>query len=228
MIEIVSATRHSKTQFWAKTALGQSLKRLEFDQRISSRIAFENRRGLSDVYNERIHSPDSPDILVFIHDDVWLDDYWLTERLIEGLQRFDIIGVAGNRRRAPGQPGWYWIQEGKPDAQANLSGAVAHGQGPFGEVNTFGFSGSAVELLDGVMIAARKPRLIESGVAFDSRFQFHFYDIDFCRSARAQGLQLGTWPIAITHQSGGKIDQRWRDALQTYRSKWEDAPSPAA
>lgn len=223
MIEIVSATRHSKTQFWAKTALGQSLKRLEFDQRISSRIAFENRRGLPEIYNERIQSPDSPEILVFIHDDVWLDDYWLSERLLEGLNRFDVLGVAGNRRRAPGQPGWFWIEEGVRDDVAQLSGAVAHGPNAGGAVVAFGFSASECELLDGVMLAARKSRLRELAVGFDPRFEFHFYDLDFCRTARQQGLRLGTWPIAITHQSGGRIDDRWRQALQLYRAKWGEA-----
>jgi GT2 family glycosyltransferase len=220
VIEIVSATRHSKTQFWAKTALGQSLKRLEFDQRIASRIAFENRRGLPEIYNERIQSPDSPEILVFIHDDVWLDDYWLSERLLEGLNRFDVLGVAGNRRRAPSQPGWFWIEEGVRDDVAHLSGAVAHGPNAGGEVVAFGFSASECELLDGVMLAARKSRLRELAVGFDPRFDFHFYDLDFCRTARQQGLRLGTWPIAITHQSGGRIDDRWRQALQLYRAKW--------
>jgi GT2 family glycosyltransferase len=60
-------------------------------------------------------------------------------------------------------------------------------------------------------------------VAFDTRFGFHFYDLDFCRTARAQGLRLGTWPIAITHQSGGAFaDPRWQSGLQIYLDKWQD------
>lgn len=45
-------------------------------------------------------------LLVFIHDDVWIDDYFPADRVIEGLRTYDVIGVAGNRRKVPRQPGW--------------------------------------------------------------------------------------------------------------------------
>lgn len=222
MIEIVSATRHSKTQFWAKTALGTSLKRLAFDSRVTARISFENRKALPDVYNARIFSEDSPDVLVFVHDDVWIDDYWIADRLIDGLQKFDIIGVAGNRQLVPGQPAWAFVDVSltRDDAK-NLSGAVAHAQHPFGPVIRFGDVPAECELLDGVLLAGRKSVMIAAGVAFDSQFDFHFYDLDFCRTARKKGLSLGTWPIAITHQSGGGFDGRWRQVFQRYLNKWD-------
>jgi GT2 family glycosyltransferase len=62
---------------------------------------------------------------------------------------------------------------------------------------------AACEILDDVLLAIRKSVLMEHDLRFDMRFDFHFYDLDFCREARESGLTLGTWPIAITHQSGG-------------------------
>ena len=100
MIEIVSATRLSQNDFYSKSALGISLQRLRFDRRLVPRITFNNQCGLPTVYNNRIISADSNDALIFIHDDVWIDDYFLSERVIEGLQEYDVIGVAGNRRRS--------------------------------------------------------------------------------------------------------------------------------
>lgn len=68
------------------------------------RIGCENQRGLPEVYNERIVASDAGDILVFVHDDVWIDDNFFGTHVVEGLRDFDVIGVAGNRRRVAKQP----------------------------------------------------------------------------------------------------------------------------
>jgi len=222
MIEIVSATRLSANEFAAKSALGLSLQRLAFDGRLKAALAFSNRTGLPAIYNSRIATPGGPDILVFIHDDVWIDDHFFADRVIEGLRNFDLIGVAGNRRRVPGQPAWAFVDPNLTwDEPANLSGAVAHGAQPFGAVSHFGAVPAACELLDGVLLAARKSLLVARKVLFDPRFDFHFYDLDFCRAARQAGLRLGTWPISITHQSGGAFGgERWRELYRAYLAKW--------
>lgn len=102
-----------------------------------------------------------------------------------------------------------------------VSGAVAHGKNPFGPVSYFGPAPAACDLLDGVFLAARAGRLCESGVRFDPRFRFHFYDLDFCRTARQAGLRVGTWPIAPVHQSEGGFDTpEWHAAYSDYLAKW--------
>lgn len=226
-IEIISATRQSKEEFWQQTALGQSLIRLSPDSRLSYHICCSNKLGLPEVYNSRLQYHEGADIKVFIHDDVWLDDYFFIDRIIAGLQQYDVIGVAGNRRLVAGQPGWACTSKDGPrfiyDEPANLSGAVAHGQQPFGKVARFGAMPAECELLDGVMLAARKSVLLQRGVLFDQRFDFHFYDLDFCRTARAQGLRLATWPVAMTHQSLGHIGSAyWMQRYQTYLDKWQE------
>lgn len=231
MIEIVSATRRSPDAFWAESALGRSLRRLARDTRLVPQVAFENRRGLSAVFNTRLDAGSPADWLVFVHDDVWLDDHFLAERVLDGLARFDIIGVAGNRRRLPGQPAWAFAGA-KPqggfawDAPEHLSGVVAHGRHPFGALSHFGPVPAACELLDGVFLAARRSRLQAAGVRFDERFDFHFYDLDFCRTARDRGLRLGTWPVALTHQSGGAFGtESWRQGYARYLDKWGESPA---
>ena len=135
MIEIVSATRLSESEFWQRSALGMSLQRLDYDERITANITFGNAVGLPLIYNARIqHS--TTDILVFMHDDVWIDDFDFGNAVCTGLAAYNVIGIAGNRQRRPLQGSWYhqdtqsWI---KDDAR-NLSGSVAHGPEAFGEI----------------------------------------------------------------------------------------------
>ena len=92
-----------------------------------------------------------------------------------------------------------------------------------GKVGFFGPIVAQVELLDGVFIAARKSTLRKSGVRFDERFDLHFYDMDFCRTATKAGLRLGTFPLAVTHRSNGDFfTAEWDDNYQRYFKKWGD------
>ncbi len=223
MIEVISATRLSESEFWQKAALGLSLRRLAGEgRRLVARVAYENKTGLPELYNAAIQAEDPEDILVFMHDDVWIDDYFFADRVVEGLESFDMIGVAGVTQPVPGQIGW--VMPGNQSAHANvenLSGRLAHGAHPCGAVHVFGPVPAACESLDGVFLAARKSLLRSHGVLFDPRFDFHFYDVDVCRTARSRGLRLGTWPICLTHQSGGIFDSpAWREKLDLYRKKW--------
>lgn len=222
-IEIVSATRFSEGDFWDKSPLGVSLRRIGRDPRVAARLAFSNRRGLPEVFNEAIQAPENAEILVFMHDDVWIDDFFLADHVIGGLERYDVIGIAGNRRRVPGQPGWAFVNTRFiRDEPGNVSGAIAVGEQPFGSVVFFGSVPAECELLDGVFLAARKSTLLSRKVLFDPRFDFHFYDLDFSRSARARGLRLGTWPICLTHQSQGSFgSEPWQKKYLLYLEKWE-------
>ena len=226
MIEVVSATRFRKKEFWEKSPLGLSLKRLSGDERLKSFITFENRLGLPEIYNARINAKNDRDVLIFVHDDVWLDDYFLADRVIEGLGAYDIIGVAGNRRRVENQPSWAFKdrvgQSFTWDDKANLSGSIACGAVPFGNVNYYGPAPAECELLDGMFLALKKQKILEKRVLFDPLFDFHFYDMDFCRSARAKELHIGTWPICMTHQSqGGAFNtEAWIKKYLAYIDKW--------
>lgn len=223
MIEIVCATRAGPDVFGTTTLLGRSLARLAFDRRLVPRVTCANVRGLPEIYNERIDADSSDDLLVFVHDDVWFDDYTIGDRLLAALETWDVVGVAGNRRRLAGQPAWIFASDRYDVDLPHLSGAIAHDEPGRGPVSYYGKAPAACELLDGVMIAARRSRLRSAGVRFDPRFRFHFYDLDLCRSARSRGLALGTWPICLTHASRGAYDTpAWRSARAVYRDKWPD------
>jgi tetratricopeptide (TPR) repeat protein len=223
VIYIISATRMSENEFWNDSALGISLRSLKQDKRLKAKISFENKRGLPDVFNGLILAPGDDGILVFVHDDVWVDDFFFADHVIDGLEKYDVIGVAGNRRRIVNQAGWGYLDEAlTPADKGDLSGSIAHGDQPFGVVSSFGPMPGQCELLDGVIIAAKKSSLISARVRFDSCFDFHFYDIDFCRTARKNGLRIGTWPIYLTHQSEGAFGSPgWHKMYKRYIEKWK-------
>lgn len=221
---VVSATRMTENAFWRDSALGRSLKRhMQQDARLVPVVAYENTRGLSEVFNHAIAAAPENALLVLIHDDVWLDENTFVQTIQRGLTHYDVIGVAGNARIQPGQPGWCFVDlKFTWDDAKYLRGAVSHGQHAFGPASSYGDASGECQLMDGVFLAAHKQTLLQSGVRFDQQFEFHFYDLDFCRTATRAGLKLGVWPVRMTHQSGGAFGSaRWREAYLSYYHKWE-------
>jgi GT2 family glycosyltransferase len=223
-IRLVCATRCSQASFMRETALGRSLA-VQRHARAPEMLLFDNNStGLATLYNAAIEqAASSPAILVFVHDDVSIQDFFWTQRIHEALAQFDVVGLAGNRRRSPLQPAWaFATPDFKWDSPEFLSGSVGHGKGfPCDEVSYFGPSGVECKLLDGLMLIADSDRLIESGVRFDEQFAFHFYDMDFCRQAELKGLRMGTWPISVVHESAGAFNTPpWRTAYDCYLRKY--------
>jgi len=222
-IKLVCATRVNAEQFATHTALGRSLALFQLPF-ATLRLFPSNVDGLPQVYNRVLReSVGNPAILVFIHDDVHLVDFFWPQRLVDGLNKFDVIGLVGNRRRATRQPGWMFVDDKQtPDAAENFSGVVAHGGGwPPRTINYYGPSCLEVKIIDGLMMAAHSETLLSRGIDFDERFDFDFYDLDFCRRAEEKGLRMGTWPIQVVHESVGDFDSaRWRRGYERYFDKW--------
>lgn len=230
MLTFVTATRLSEAEFRVSSPLARSLKILGQVNPVSLRLATENTQPLASVYNKAILESSPGEILVFVHDDVAIDDWLTGARLHEALTHFDVVGVAGNRRCQPGQETWYMQPSRMVDGVRTmdafdtewLSGVVRHGlQGEAG-MTVYGPAPAAVALLDGMFLAARGDVLQSRGVLFDPQLGFHFYDLDFCRSAARAGLRLGTWPLALTHSSTGESvkSSTWAASCELYLRKW--------
>ena len=224
-IRLVCGTRSTRQQFSTETALGRSLKLYNHDAQHAQLHLFDtNSRGLSTIYNEAIrYAEQQPAILVFIHDDIWLQDFFWLERIHEAVARFDVVGLAGNTRRVPRQPAWAFVSaDFKWDERRFLSGTVGHGKGfPCENVSSFGPAGQECKLLDGLMLIADSAKLVETGLRFDDQFKFHFYDMDFCRQAELKGLRMGTWPLSVVHESGGAFGTpSWREGYERYLRKY--------
>ncbi len=228
-IRFVCATRIKDDEF-DHCALGQSLQTMQVMPMFERRVFCNNQAALGAVYNQAIEEArDDPAILVFIHDDVFLPDFFMVSHLYASLQRFDLVGVAGNTQRIARQPGWYYREmddTGKkiPDDRRNLSGGIAHGkQYPQVRFDFFGPPCQPCKLLDGVFLMARSQTLHNSGLRFDPQFDFHFYDVDFCRQAELKGFRIGTWPISLIHQSMGNFSaQQWQQNYLRYLEKYQE------
>lgn len=223
-VRLVCATRLNQAQFFAQSLLGQSLKMIRKTEHIELMLFVENQAGLPSVYNKAIAlSRQNPAILVFIHDDVLVPDLFFSRQIRAGLDRFDLIGVAGNTRRSPGQPAWLFKDIQLTWDWPHLSGAIAHGNAlPPTNVSYYGPTATSVKLLDGVLLAVSSHTLHAHELQFDERFAFHFYDMDLCRQAEAAGLSMGTWPITLIHGSGGKFGgDPWRAGYASYMAKWQ-------
>jgi hypothetical protein len=191
-------------------------------------VCAKNKLGLPEIYNRAIDvyaeglELDPEKILVFIHHDVQVDDINLPAKLMQS--KFDIIGLAGAVRLYRQSPIlWHHIPASANDTpKQNWSGAVAH-RGQNGDVwqTPFGIFGKSCEVIDGLFIAVKLKRLIETGVRFDEQFDFHFYDLDFCLSARKAGLSIGTEPIWVIHEGLGEWDvPSWHENEERFVKKW--------
>lgn len=232
-ITMVVATRAESAQaFFAETATGRSLgPENTLYPGVGLRVFIKNRQGLPALYNrvieEALRAGQDDHVLVFVHDDVHLFDYHWPMRVMDGLNTFDVIGIAGNTRRAPAHVGWMFdtvtFERAPKEVQ---SGYVAHTSGfPIQHIDRFGPPRQAVQLLDGVFLAVRVSTLRAHPLRFDPRFTFDFYDLDFSREANHLGLTCGTYDIAIGHEStgeGGFGSQAWWVAYQAYIDKWQD------
>jgi Glycosyltransferase like family len=226
-IRLVCATRQpTAADFHNKTALGRSLASWYPNlPSVALQLFPANQEGLPFVYNKAIDRITTPDeILVFLHDDLHLVDLFWANKLRQAVEHFNIIGLAGNRRRAKRQPSWAFVDEHLTwDKSENLSGSVGHGNGFPSPVSHYGPAPQKCLLLDGLLLAVRGDILHRHGLRFDERFRFHFYDMDFCRQAEQSGASMGTWPIAVIHESGGSVgSESWQAGLAAYFDKWDE------
>ena len=231
-IHLVAATRLGESDFWTESALGKCLKTPTARADVVVHIHYANRQGLPTIYNQHIQTCAASDILLFVHDDVIFDDDNWPELVRAGLGQFDVIGVAGNVRLQENQPAWLF----KPTLTERpsliwdhgfLSGAIFHPVNRQRVKQLYGHMPMPCQVLDGVFMAVDCTYLKRARVRFDEQFAFHFYDMDFCRSAGRAGLSMGTWPITLTHLSAGAFGSaEWQRCWALYQQKW--SPRAAA
>jgi hypothetical protein len=230
MIHFICATPWDAGEFMRRSTLYQYVDMLDRLRRgtVQSHVFHENTKGLGAVYNGAIDffaqeiETDPGKILVFLHHDVQVDDINLPAKLMQS--KFDIIGLAGAVQLHRVSPIlWHHIPAHSGDTpQKNWSGAVAH-RGPNGDVwqTPFGIFGKSCEVIDGLFIAVKLKRLIETGVRFDEQFDFHFYDLDFCLTAREAGLTIGTEAVWVIHEGLGEWDvPEWHANEERFMKKW--------
>lgn len=224
-IVIVSASAKSSVN---DTKLHKSLERLKHIKFYHNYALYDleyhqimnNSTGLSELYNRFLTDEYKNHIVIYVHDDVYLEDLFLFEKLYEGHKEFDVIGVAGSTKTTIKSPAyWHLMTE-----RQNLRGFCAHqlnySNQDISNMTVFGNSKLPVDLIDGVFMSVNVEKVLESNVTFDEDFDFHFYDLAFSKRVTNAGLRLGVWPIFITHFSAGGGNQRWKDLEPLFIQKY--------
>lgn len=229
---IACATKEPANYFNRSTLLGRSLQNFPESLRpgifLLSGNKGRNAMGLSEFYNRSIEQIQGDPIVVFCHDDVYIHDWHIAHSLFEGLKVFDVIGPVGASHVPYGQPGWWFTLDfnNKPlrNDRVQRSGCLNHFDPVLVKPDYYGPSPRECDLIDGVFMATHMSTLRSLNLRFDPRFKFHCYDSDFCYSARALGLRIGSWPISLTHGSGGEFGREWCVAASELTKKLTENP----
>lgn len=162
-----------------------------------------NKDGLCKKYNEFLTQyGDDYDIVVFAHDDVFIDDGKIRQKLIDAHSHYDIVGVAGGINPVIREPALWHVMCG--GFGPNLRGFVGHCL-PEDKiaVTSFGPTPSRVAIIDGLFFSVSVKKIRAHNWKFNERYTFHHYDISSCLDANKANLKIGVWPILLYHQSPG-------------------------
>jgi hypothetical protein len=198
---IFSCTKNKKeiTQLYKSTQ-----KILEFcNESFDVIFAENNEDGLSKKYNEFLkQNLNIYDIIVFVHDDVYIDDCFIFRKLNKLHDKFDIVGLAGGVDMKIKEPALWHLMCG--GFGPNLRGAVSHfyNEHAIG-ITPFGPTPAPVEVVDGLFISVLTKKIKEYNWQFNENYKFHHYDIASCIDATKKGMSLGIGPIWVIHQSPG-------------------------
>lgn len=183
------------------------------------KIIFDNQLGLSKVYNTCLQDPAYKNhILLFLHDDVVLEDIFLAEKVINS--PYSVTGLAGTRSAdLKKAPAWYIMSE-----KADWVGEVAHTKDNKTWTTCFGETDSRALLLDGLFLAVDVNVVNKAGVAFDEDFDFHHYDITFCLDCNKKKIKVGVQPIRVVHCSLGRSvnTPEWRTSAIKFSKKYSN------
>jgi len=172
-------------------------------------IAFNkfNTEGLSKRYNDFLEkNKDKYEYIVFVHDDVYVDDLAVCEKLETAHKEFDIVGLAGGINPKIQKPALWHLMCGGFNS-GNLRGAVAHPASPKEiAMTSFGVTPCRVAVLDGLFLSVKTSSIKSTNWKFNENYTFHHYDIASSLDANVKKLKLGVAPIWVIHRSPGLLD----------------------
>lgn len=190
-------------------------------------VRLGNTESICKHYNKCIdlalQASDTYSCVLFIHDDVSMEDRHILEKLRIAFKDFDVVGLAGAKTAKIKEPVLWHLMSDK----SHHSGAVAH---PLNccqySMTNFGPTPERCLILDGLFIAVKIAALQNENIRFDEDIPTvaHFYDIDFCLNANKNKLKLTTWPIWVIHSSPG-LSQRSEEfeiGQKYIINKWRD------
>lgn len=209
MIAIVSCTQladYKQTLLYKSLAKLDSNRDCSFTEKLLNKLHFvtQNKTGLPEVYNEFLDKSFTQ--VLFVHDDIWIDDAGFLSKLEEGHKKYDIIGVAGGLTPTLKAPALWHIMCGGFQG-GNLRGFAGHYLSDnTTSITNFGPSPSRVAIIDGAFMSVNVTKTSKVDWKFNENYTFHHYDISSCIDANKKQLKIGVVPILTYHNSPGLRD----------------------
>jgi hypothetical protein len=212
----VVATPLSKQEFEEKSQFCLFLDKTNENK--NSTIIYNNKSGLSEVYNRFISEENRDKNIIFVHDDVLIEDLFWKEKLDIAFEKYDIVGLAGSKKVDLSKPpAWHLMSE-----RQDQCGEVAHSHEKRVWTTCFGPTESRVLVMDGLFMAVNVHNLIKTVTRFDENFDFHHYDISFCLRANKNKLKIGVTPIRVIHFGLGDSmnTPEWHKSAETFNKNY--------
>ena len=202
---IVSASRDKN---YSKSLLAASLKPIEKyvthtkQHELHSYNFPDNTAGLSVTYNTFLDQHPEYECVIFAHDDIFIDDLLLLDKLDAAFNDYDIIGLAGGSSPVLAPP-ILWHLMCPRNTHAGCVAHFANEQATQIFHTAFGPTPARVALIDGLFMAVKVPLINKVGWRFNPEFTYHHYDIAGCIDANNKKLKIGVIPINVIHASPG-------------------------
>ncbi len=216
---IVTCTRAKTLEEFKTRPIYSSLqKHIDSNPNIDFQLFTNNQRGLSTCYNEILKDPKNLDkTVLFVHDDIELNDLFLYEKLIDS--PYSITGLAGAKsfNKLSDKLAWHLAA-----LKESYVGEVAHYKDGQIWTTVFGSSNSRALTLDGLFLSVKVKDVVEKELFFDEEFDYHFYDLAFCLKANEKHVKCGVYPIYAVHHGLGDsmLTKEWEAANEKFKSKY--------
>lgn len=189
------------------------------NNKLDFRLFTDNKKGLSECYNEVLEDPDNLNkTVLFVHDDVELNDLFLKEKLEDS--PYTVTGLAGCKTFNKNTEKCAWHLATEKD---QMVGEVSHFHPQKGIWTTiFGPTNSRALILDGLFLAVKVQEIKDKDLRFDKSFPFHFYDITFCLRANEQKVTCGVLPIYAVHHGLGDsmLTKEWEETNKQFKERF--------
>jgi len=177
--------------------------------------------GIDAVLKENLNDND---IVIFCHEDVELKDPYFSEKMNMVFEKDNVglVGVIGANEFT--NNGMWWANT--PD---KLNGHILqeiNGNDNHLVKGNIGFFDNIVAI-DGLMFAI-KGKLLNNGLKFDKRFNFHHYDIDICFQVLKRNYDVCVADILVKHKSQGigSLTEEYKISKNFLIEKWNDYNFP--
>lgn len=224
---IVTCTQKTEAEA-VTTLLVKSFYKNDLDANFDLEIVSENTTGLSECYNRFVTQEiaDKYNSVLFVHDDVWIDDYMLAAKLNDAHYRlnYDIVGIAGTLNPEIKHPSLWHIM-GSRENHRGYAGHLCRSnanyptQGYGVGMTGFGPTPGRVTIADGLFLSVNIHNAVKAGWRWNETFKFHHYDIASCIDANRKGMKIGVYPINVMHLSPGLEsleDKNWSASNKTF------------